>query len=49
MKRFQKAQKQYKPGFKETEKTKEYTDTTYAGVTNPAEYPLLVSASLFWA
>lgn len=38
-----------KPGFKETEKTREYTDTTYAGVTNPSEYPILVPASLFWS
>ena len=44
-----KAQKQFKQGFKETEKTKEYTDTTYAGIINHNEFPYLVPASQFWS
>jgi hypothetical protein len=39
----------YKPGFKEVEKTKEYTETTYAGMKNPALSKSLVPQNLFWA
>lgn len=44
-----KAQKQYKPGFKETDKTREYTQTTYEGITDISLIPSLCPASLFWA
>lgn len=43
------AKESYKPGFKETEKTKEYTETTYSGLINPEQSSSLIPTSLFWA
>lgn len=42
------AKENFKAGFKETEKTKEYTETTYSGISNPVMSASLVSLSPFW-
>lgn len=43
------AKENFKAGFKETEKTKEYTETTYSGLSNPIQSASLVPLSSFWA
>ena len=41
--------KQFKPAFKPVEKTKEYVETTYYGMTDPSQSSYHISFGKFWA